>query len=109
MLQGKRGRARDRGSARTCFSLRPPAAAVVAPEPAAVLPLTGGTAFVGGSAAVALAAAEEVVGAFVTTWQPCTVGRLDAAFVAATLRLNGWMMSVNTVLLEAAWKRARTT
>ena len=97
----------------TCMSLRPPAAAApaggVAPEPAAVLPDTGGTAAVGGSAAAALAAVVLVDGAPTTGLQLGTVGRLGSALVAASFWVKGAMMSVKTVLLDAAKKGTECT
>lgn len=89
------------------MSRRPPAAAVpeaggTAPEPAAVAPEVGGTAVEGGSAAAAAALTLVVVGALVTGVQPATDGRLRLALVEATETVNGWMISVNTLLFEAA-------
>lgn len=97
----------------TCMSLRPPAAAApaggVAPEPAAVLPDTGGTAAVGGSAAAALTAVVLVDGAPTTGLQLGTVGRLGSALVAASFWVKGAMISVKTVLLDAAKKGTECT
>lgn len=87
------------GAVGPCMSRRPPAAA---PEPAAVAPVVGGTAVAGGSAAEAADLAVVVVGAPCTGVQPATAGRLGLALLFATNAVNGWIISVKTLLLEAA-------
>ena len=96
--------ARIRTGAVPCMSRRPPAAApvAVAPDPAAVAPEVGGTAVEGGSAAEAAVLAVVVVGAPVTGVQPVTAARVGSAFLRASADVKGWMISVNTLLLEAA-------